>query len=112
MQQFHDLDICCTYDELLRFKASVAVAASNKMQLTGIQLYGSGANHCRFDANNTTPNGIKSTHALALLMTQVYPNTEEGQEDTTIQRLKKENVKDSTPSVIPISYCLPWPQKA
>ena len=42
-------------------------------------------------------------HALALLMTQVCP-TEEGQEYTTIKRLKKENVKDSTPSDIPISY--------
>ena len=45
----------------------------------------------------------ESTHALALLMTQVCPNTE-GQEDTTIERLKKGNVKDSVPSGIPISY--------
>ena len=37
-------------------------------------------------------------------MSQVCPNTEEGQEDTTIKRLKKENIKDSTPSGIPISY--------
>ena len=37
-------------------------------------------------------------------MTQVCPNTEEGQEDTTIKRLKKENVKDSTPSGIPIYF--------
>ena len=37
MQQFHDLGICCSYDELLRFKASAAVATSNKTQLTGIQ---------------------------------------------------------------------------
>ena len=37
-------------------------------------------------------------------MTQVYRNTEEGQEDTTIKRLKKENVKDSTPPGTPVSY--------
>ena len=57
-----------------------------------------------FDANITSPNGLKSTHALALLMAQVCPNTEDGQEDTTIKRLKKENVKDSTPSGILIFY--------
>ena len=57
-----------------------------------------------FDANITTPNGLMSTHALALLMTQVRSNTEEGQEDTTIKRLQKEKVKDSTPSGRPISY--------
>ena len=28
---------CCSYYEILRFKASVAVAASNETQLTGIQ---------------------------------------------------------------------------
>ena len=37
VQQFHDLGICCSYDEVLRFKASAAVAASNETQLTGIQ---------------------------------------------------------------------------
>ena len=37
VQHFHDLGICCSYDELLQFKASAAVAASNKTQLTGIQ---------------------------------------------------------------------------
>ena len=58
-----------------------------------------------FDANITSPNGLKSTHALAQLLTQVCPNNKEDQEDTTIRRLKKENVKDSTPSGIPISYC-------
>ena len=57
-----------------------------------------------FDANITSSNGLKSTRALALLMTQVCPNTEDGQEDTSIRRLKKENVKDSTPSAVPISY--------
>ena len=36
-------------------------------------------------------------------MTQMCPNTEDGQEYTSIRRLKKENVKDSTPSGVPIS---------
>ena len=37
VQQFYDPGICCSYDKLLRFKASAAVAASNKTQLTGFQ---------------------------------------------------------------------------
>ena len=57
-----------------------------------------------FDANITSLNGLKSTHAFTLPMTQACPNSEEGQEDITIKRLKKENVKDSTPSGIPIAY--------
>ena len=36
-------------------------------------------------------------------MTQVCQNTE-GQADTTIKRFKKENIKDSTPHGIPVSY--------
>ena len=56
-----------------------------------------------FDANITSPNGLKSSLAFALLMTQVCPNNE-GQDDTTIKRLRKEYVKDSTPSGIAISY--------
>ena len=104
VQQFHDLGICCSYDEQLRFKASVAVAASNKTKLTGIQSSGMGLVQAiadNFDANIASPNGLKSTHALALLMTKVCPNTEECQEDTTTKRCKKENVMDSTPSGIP-----------
>ena len=83
------------------------MAASNKMQLTGIQSSDMGLVQAiadNFDANITSPNGLKSSHALALLMTQECPNNEEGQEDTTIKRFKKENAKDSTPSGIPISY--------
>ena len=36
VQQFHDLDICRSYDEVVRFKASASVAASSETQLTGI----------------------------------------------------------------------------
>ena len=82
------------------------MAASNKTQLTGIQSSDMGLVQAiadNFDANITSPNGLKSSHALALVMTQVCPNTEEGQEDTATKRLEKENVKDSTPSGIPIS---------
>ena len=88
VQQFHDLDTCCSYDEVLRFKASASVAASSETQLTGIQSSDIGLVQAiadNFDANTTSPNGLKSTHALALLMTQVCPNTEDSQEDTKMK---------------------------
>ncbi len=72
IQQFHDLGICCSYDEVLRFKASAAAAASSETRLTGIQSSSIGMVQAiadNFDANITSPNGLKSTHALALLMT-------------------------------------------
>ena len=48
VQQFHDPGICCSYDELLRFKASAAVAASNNaINRYPVIRHGSGASHCR-----------------------------------------------------------------
>ena len=90
----------------LRLNASPAMTASNKTQLTGFQSSDMGLLQAiadNFDANINSPNGLKSTHALALMMTQVCQNTE-GQEDTKIKRVKKENVKYSTPPGILVSY--------
>ena len=73
------------------------MAASSETQLTGIQSSDIGLVQAvadNFDANITSPNGLDSTHALALLMTQVCPNTKDSQEDTKIKRLKKENIED------------------
>ena len=53
------------------------------MQMTGIQSSDMGLVQAiadNFDANITSPNGLKSTHVLAPLMTQVCPNTEDCQE--------------------------------
>ena len=64
--------VSVVHDQLLRFKASAVLAASNKMQLTGIQSSDMGLVQAiadNFDANITSPNGLMSTHALAPLMT-------------------------------------------
>ena len=56
VQQFHDLGICCSYDEVLKFKASASVAASSETQLTGIQSSDIGLVQAiadNFDANIT-----------------------------------------------------------
>ena len=64
--------VCVANNEVLRFKASdiglVPAIADN------------------FDASITSLNGLKSTHVLALLMTQVCPNNEDSQEDTKIKQ--------------------------
>ncbi len=91
----------------MRFKASAAAAASSETRLTGNQSSSIGMVQAiadNFNANIASPNGLKSAHALALLMTQVCPNTEDSQEDSIIKRIKKENLKDSIKPGIPVSY--------
>ena len=102
VQQFHDLGTCCSYDEVLRFKASASVAASSEMQLTGIQSSDIGL--VQAIADNFLTQWIKVNPCFSLLMTQVCPNTEDSQEENKIKRLKKENIKDRTKSGIPVSY--------
>ena len=48
------------------------------------------------DATNASPNGLKSTHALALLLTQVQENTNEihDLDNSYIRRLGKEELKE------------------
>ena len=73
--------------------------------------YGSGASLAdNFDANITSPNRLKSTHALALLMTQECPNTEEGQEDTTTKT--QEGKCQGFFTIWYTNLLLPWPKKA
>lgn len=57
-----------------------------------------------FDANISSPNGLKSTHSLALLMTQPCTNSDTDRQDVFIKRLKKEDIKVSSPKPIEVSY--------
>ena len=94
-----------------KYKTSAAVAVSHKMKLTSFQSLDMGLAQDtadNFAANIFSPNGLKSTHTLALLMTQLCPNTEEGRK-TLQSRLKKKYVKDSTPTGITILTL--WPSK-
>jgi len=59
---------------VLRFKASAASAASKLSKLRGIKNSASGLVQAvadNFDANISSANGLRSTHALALLISQV-----------------------------------------
>ena len=73
IEQCHEFGITCTYDEVLRFRSSAAYAASKEKALQGLLDNGVGFIQSvadNFDASISSPNGLKSTHALALLLTQ------------------------------------------
>ena len=99
VQQMHDYRICCSYDELIRFKASAAHAASQQNNLQGLMDSDAGLVQVvvdNFDANIASQNGLRSTHALALLVTQSPENPirYEPSSDTPycISRLRKEEL--------------------
>ena len=56
-----------------------------------------------FDANISSANGLKSTHALAILLTQPQPDEHIIQQDSsTIKRLKKVEMSENILPDIPI----------
>ena len=88
--------VSCTNDEVLRFRASSACAAADKMEDLGLMTAENGlvqvvANN--FDASISSPNGIASTHALAILVTQNQNYSPEQKGPSTIRRLGKLEVK-------------------
>lgn len=67
----HAFGICASYDEIFRFKSSAAHASSNKAELRGLFNRNSGliqAVAYNYDVNVSSPNGLRSTNALALLL--------------------------------------------
>ena len=74
ISQLHKCNVTCSYDKVLRFKAAAASAARKPSKLRRIK---DGASKLvqavadNFDANISSTNGLRSTHVLALLITQV-----------------------------------------
>ena len=73
IELLHNFGITCTYDETLRFKSSAAPAAAKGIEKLGLSLSDTG--HIQmvadnYDAEISSPNGLRSTHALAMLITQ------------------------------------------
>lgn len=94
INHMYDYRVTCSYDEVLRFKKSAAVAAAQDLSQQGI----SDAKHGlvqvvtdNFDADIYSLNGKLSTHSLAMIITQ--PSHEGDTEvDDTIRRLRKDEV--------------------
>lgn len=102
IEQCHAFGICAAYDEMLRFKASAAHISSDQADMRdlfkgNVGLFQVVADN--YDANVSSPNGLRSTHALALLLTQMDENgTPEIEKDTptvpAIRRISKDEMKN------------------
>ena len=58
-----------------------------------------------FSANISSQNGLLSTHALTMLLTQNQPNVNDSSdEEETIPRIKKCDMKDDVTLDIPIKF--------
>ena len=94
VKAFFDFGVTCSFDELLRFKRSVAVAANDSLDLAGLlvdtmkMIQSIGDN---FDQKIASQNGKIQTHSMALLLAQ--PDTREYQEITDTTPVKSKNVK-------------------
>ena len=108
IEQCYAFGICAFYDKILRFKASAAHASSNQEELRDLFH----TKHCliqtvadNYDANVSSPNSFRSTHAMALLLTQMNDSTipeikKNPQTVPVIRRISKEEMKDQmTPSI-------------
>ena len=93
--------VTCSYDEVLRFKSSAAAHAANTDNTQGLFSAGNGLIQAvidNYDANIHSLNGLKSTHALALLMCQSYEypvDHSSKPESDPITRLSKNEMKET-----------------
>ena len=104
IELLHDLGITSSYDEVLRFKSSAAHAASTSKEKLGISSGNCGLVQVvadNFDANISSPNGIKATHALALLITHPE-NKNQPEEADTIKRLNKTEMSQQVTHEVPV----------
>ena len=108
IEQCYAFGICASYDEILRLKASAAYASSNQEELRGLFHSKHGLIQTvadNYDANVSSPNGLRSPHAMALLLTQMNdsatPEIEENPQTVpVIRRISKDEMKDQmTPSI-------------
>ena len=101
----HNFRVTASYDEILRFKASAAHAAAKSQELMGIKESSSGLVQTiadNFDANISSQNGVQSTHALAILITQIQAEERFDFETTKIRRLRKEEMTEEVMPEVPV----------
>ena len=95
-----------TYDEILRFKKSAALAATNDIQLSGIHEGDGGVIQTlvdNFDADISSQNGKMRTHSLAMLITQPCTQPDENQNiPSTIPRVSKADMSQQIDFELPI----------
>lgn len=104
VKTFHDFGVTCSYDELLRFKKSVAFNANATMDTIGLKksenglIQGVGDN---FDQQISSQNGKVQTHSMALLMTHSDDKRDENEKELT-PRISKSEMTQQIPYVIEV----------
>lgn len=94
VNHMYDYGITCSYDEVLRFKKSAAVAAAQDLNQQGISNSHHGLVQIvadNFDADICSPNGKLSTHSLAMIITQPAKENDT-QEHKSIKRISKDEM--------------------
>lgn len=74
LTHMYDYRVTCSYDEILRFKKSAALAAAHDLTEQGISDVQQGLVQVvsdNFDTDISTPNGKTSTHSLAMIIMQL-----------------------------------------
>ena len=107
IQELYKCGIVCSYDEVLRFRKSAATASKQVTSRGLVNTSQSGAGLVQvvvdnFDANISSQNGLRSTHALAMLLTQTCETDENAKMPDTIPRLRKEDMTAQIESDVPV----------
>ena len=107
IETLYDFGVTCSYDETLRFKSSAAHAAAKCQELLGISHSGDGLVQAvadNFDARISSQNGLQSTHALAILLTQVQrdQNIQLNRGSSRMKRIKKEDMMEDVLPDVPV----------
>ena len=95
IQHMHKFGIVCSYDEVRRFRKSAAKASTRITNRGLVHMSEKEAGLIQvvvdhFDCNISSQNGLKSTHALAMLLTQTNNNRQEVTMSDKIRRIRKE----------------------
>ena len=110
IETMHEFGVTFSYSEVLRLKASAATAAaqgvhSNLRAITDAKHGLIQAVADNFDANISSQNGLRSTQALALLLTQENKIVDHTQNTkVSIKRIKKEDMKKQVTFVLDIKH--------
>ena len=106
INQMYQFEVTCSCDEILRFKKSAALAATNDIQLSGIHEGDGGLIQTlvdNFDADISSQNGKLTTRSLAMLITQPCTQPDENQNIlSTIPRVSKEDMSQQIDFELPI----------
>jgi len=105
IHELYKCGVVCSYDEVLRFRKSAAIASLTSRGLVDTSQPGAGMAQVivdNFDANISSQNGLQSTHALAMLLTQTCAKGHETKQQDTIRRIRKEEMTTEVESDVSI----------